>query len=129
VPPGASKSNAQNIMAEIYTLHAMLEAHRDIQRLDISDQNCKLPRVVAAVMLGSDALQLSAFSTKKAWVLYMWLGNLSKYERCKPSSNSCFELAHIPSVSIFFLTIALASDIHTIITHSYPTALRMKSLS
>jgi hypothetical protein len=77
----------------------MLEAHKDVQRLKISDQNCTLPRVVAAIMFGSDALQLGAFSTKKAWMLYMWMGNQSKYERCKPSSGSCFDLAHIPSVS------------------------------
>lgn len=106
VPPGASKPDAETIMGEIYTSRAMLDAHKDVQRLDISDSNCKLPRVVAAIMFGSDALQLGAFSTKKAWVLYMWLGNLSKYERSKPSSNSCFELAHIPSVS-------------TIIFHNY----------
>jgi hypothetical protein len=77
----------------------MLDAHKEVQRLEIADKTCKHPRVVAAVMLGSDALQLGAFSTQKAWMLYMWLGNLSKYERCKPTSGSCFELAHIPSVS------------------------------
>ncbi|KAG8704510.1 hypothetical protein FRC11_009822, partial [Ceratobasidium sp. 423] len=97
IPPGQPKSKAQTISDEMYTSPAMLEAHKEIQRLEIADRNCQLPRVVAAVMLGSDALQLGAFSTKKAWVLYMWLGNLSKYERCKPNSGSCYELAHIPS--------------------------------
>ncbi|KAG8794782.1 hypothetical protein FRC12_021705 [Ceratobasidium sp. 428] len=43
-------------------------------------------------------MQLGPFSTKKAWMLYMWLGNVSKYERAKPNSGSCFELAHIPSL-------------------------------
>ncbi|EUC55247.1 hypothetical protein RSOL_104410 [Rhizoctonia solani AG-3 Rhs1AP] len=98
VPPDAPFSKPQTIMDEIYTSPAMLEAHKEIQRLDISDARCSLPRVVAAVMLGSDALQLGNFCTKKAWALYMWLGNLSKYERCKPNSNSCYELAHLPSL-------------------------------
>ncbi|CAE6538191.1 unnamed protein product [Rhizoctonia solani] len=98
VPPGAPLSKPQMIMDEIYTSPAMLEAHKEVQRLNISDAKCALPRVVAAVMLGSDALQLGDFSKKKAWVLYMWLGNLSKYERCKPTSNSCYELAHLPSL-------------------------------
>lgn len=53
------------IMDEIYTSPMMLEAHKEVQRLKISDENCSLPRVVAAVMLGSDGLQLGAFSTKK----------------------------------------------------------------
>ncbi|KAG8741331.1 hypothetical protein FRC10_002993 [Ceratobasidium sp. 414] len=98
LPPGASKSESQVISDEIYTSPAMLEAHKDVQRLEIEDSKCTHPRVVAAIMLGSDATQLGAFSTKKAWMLYMWLGNLSKYERGKPSSKSCFDLAHIPSL-------------------------------
>ncbi|QRW12580.1 colossin-A [Ceratobasidium sp. AG-Ba] len=98
IPPGSAGSSAQTISDEMYTSPAMLDAHKEVQRLEIADSSCRLPRVVAAVMLGSDGLQLGAFSTKKAWVLYMWLGNLSKYERCKPNSGSCFELAHIPSL-------------------------------
>ncbi|KAG9085750.1 hypothetical protein FS749_004132 [Ceratobasidium sp. UAMH 11750] len=98
MPPGRAKSESQSISDEMYTSPAMLDAYKEVQRLEIADRNCKLPRVVAAVMLGSDGMQLGAFSTKKAWVLYMWLGNLSKYERCKPNSGSCFELAHIPSL-------------------------------
>ncbi|KAG8722217.1 hypothetical protein FRC08_005575 [Ceratobasidium sp. 394] len=98
LPPGASKSESQAISDEIYTSPAMLEAHKDVQRLEIEDSKCTRPRVVAAIMLGSDATQLGTFSTKKAWMLYMWLGNMSKYERCKPSSKSCFDLAHIPSL-------------------------------
>ncbi|KDN35424.1 hypothetical protein RSAG8_11601, partial [Rhizoctonia solani AG-8 WAC10335] len=98
VPPGAPLSKPQMIMDEIYTSPAMLEAHKEVQRLDISDTKCTLPRVIGAVMLGSDGLQLGDFSKKKAWVLYMWLGNMSKYERCKPNSNSCYELAHLPSL-------------------------------
>jgi hypothetical protein len=121
VLPEASKADPNTIMGEIYTSRVMLDAHKEVQRLNISDQNCKLPRMVAAVMLGSDALQLGMFSTKKAWVLYMWLGNLSKYECCKPNSNSCFELAHIPSVSNFFLSSILTLNTHIIVTHSYPT--------
>ncbi|KAG9082831.1 hypothetical protein FS749_006541 [Ceratobasidium sp. UAMH 11750] len=85
-------------MGEIYNSPAMIDAHKEVQKLKISDEKCTLPRVVAAVMFGSDATQLGAFSTKKAWMMYMWLGNLSKYERCKPNSGSCFDLAHIPSL-------------------------------
>ncbi|KAG9079443.1 hypothetical protein FS749_008528 [Ceratobasidium sp. UAMH 11750] len=98
IPPGESKSKAQTLMGEIYNSPAMIDAHKEIQKLKISDEKCTLPRVVAAVMFGSDATQLGAFSTKKAWMMYMWLGNLSKYERCKPNSGSCFDLAHIPSL-------------------------------
>lgn len=100
IPPGASKSQSIELFDEIYTSHAMLEAHKEVQRLEISDASCTHPRVVAAVMFGSDALQLGAFSTAKVWLLYMWLGNISKYEQCKPSSKTCHEVAHIPSVRV-----------------------------
>ncbi|KAG8768938.1 hypothetical protein FRC12_005262 [Ceratobasidium sp. 428] len=98
LPPGAPRSEAQTLMDEIYTSPAMIDAHKEIQKLNISDEKCTLPRVCAAVMFGSDAAQLGPFSTKKAWLVYMWLGNLTKYERCKPNSGSCFDLAHIPSL-------------------------------
>ncbi|KAJ1299699.1 hypothetical protein OPQ81_005389 [Rhizoctonia solani] len=80
LPPGTSSSKPQTVIDEIYTSPAMFKAHKKVQELDINDANCMLPHVVAAVMLGSDALQLGDFSKKKAWMLYMWLGNLSKYE-------------------------------------------------
>ncbi|QRV96818.1 colossin-A [Ceratobasidium sp. AG-Ba] len=98
IPPGKLRAEAQEIMGEIYNSPAMIDAYKDVQRLKISDENCTLPRVVAAVMFGSDAAQLGPFSTQKAWMMYMWLGNLSKYERCRPNSGSCFDLAHIPSL-------------------------------
>ncbi|KAG9122264.1 hypothetical protein FRC07_001441 [Ceratobasidium sp. 392] len=98
VPPGKSKSEAQTLMGEIYNSPEMIEEYKEIQKLKISDAKCMLPRVPAAVMFGSDALQLGAFSTKKAWMLYMWLGNISKYKRCKPNSGYCYDLAHIPSL-------------------------------
>lgn len=100
-PPNKSKTESQRLSGELFTSPAMIEAHREVQRLQISDTKCTLPRVVAALMLGSDGLQLGPFSTAKAWPLYAWLGNASKYERSKPSSNLCFEVAHIPSVSRF----------------------------
>ncbi|KAG8692955.1 hypothetical protein FRC09_010842, partial [Ceratobasidium sp. 395] len=98
IPPGAPKSKAQTLMDEIYTSPEMMQYHKDIQKLKISDKDCTLPRVCAAVMFGSDAMQLGPFSPQKAWMLYMWLGNFSKYERAKPNSGSCFDLAHIPSL-------------------------------
>ncbi|KAG9122111.1 hypothetical protein FRC07_001653 [Ceratobasidium sp. 392] len=98
IPPGAPRSKAQTLMDKIYTSPVMIEAHKEIQQLKISNEKCTLPRVCAAVMFGSDAAQLGPFSTKKAWMLYMWLGNFSKYKRCKPNSGACFDLAHIPSL-------------------------------
>ncbi|KAH7310394.1 hypothetical protein B0J17DRAFT_634287 [Rhizoctonia solani] len=98
IPPGQPISKSQTILDEMYTLLAMLEVHKEIQQLEIANQNCWLPCVVAAVMLGSNRLQLSTFSTKKVWVFYMWLGNLSKYKHCKHNLGSCYELAHISSL-------------------------------
>ncbi|KAG9118759.1 hypothetical protein FRC07_006565, partial [Ceratobasidium sp. 392] len=97
-PPGAAKSESQRIYGEFYTSQMMIDAHKEVQHAKIENAGCTLPRVVGAYMLGSDGLQLGQFSHTKGWLLYAWLGNDSKYERCKPSSKSCFEVAHLPSL-------------------------------
>jgi hypothetical protein len=44
------------------------------------------------------------FGTAKAWPLYMYFANLSKYLRGKPGSGASHHVAYIPSVSVRFAT-------------------------
>ncbi|KAG8739756.1 hypothetical protein FRC12_016207 [Ceratobasidium sp. 428] len=93
-PPGSS-GPAQTISGEMYTSPAMIKAHREIQELDI---DCDLPRCVAAYMFMSDGMQFAQFSHVKGWPILCSFGNASKYERCKPTSNTCYPVAHIPTL-------------------------------
>lgn len=85
------------IFDEVYTCNAMIDAHLELQQQPFED-DCKLERVVAAVMLYSDSTHLASFGTASAWPIYLSFGNESKYVRCKPSTGSCHHVAYIPKV-------------------------------
>jgi hypothetical protein len=50
-------------------------------------------------MFFSDATHLANFGTAKAWPLYMYFGNLTKYTRAAPKSGACHLVGFLPSVS------------------------------
>ncbi|KII89354.1 hypothetical protein PLICRDRAFT_109005, partial [Plicaturopsis crispa FD-325 SS-3] len=58
-----------------------------------------LERAIAGLMFWSDATHLTSFGTAKAWPIYLFFGNQSKYDRAKPSSGACHQIAFVPSVS------------------------------
>ncbi|CUA67885.1 Maltodextrin phosphorylase [Thermococcus litoralis DSM 5473] [Rhizoctonia solani] len=98
-PPDSGSGPAQQLFDEIYSSPSMLNAHREVQRLKIADSSCTRPRCVAYFMFGSDGTLLGkGFSNVKGHPIYGFFGNESKYQRCKPSSNTCFHIAHIPSL-------------------------------
>lgn len=88
----------QRIYDELYCSDAWLAAHDELQKQKRED-NCKLERVIAGLMFWSDATHLAQFGQAKAWPIYMFFGNLSKYTRAFPSSGACHPIAFIPSVS------------------------------
>ena len=83
---------------EIYTSEAFREAHNALQNSP-PEQDCEMPRVVAALMFWSDATHLTQFGSSQLWPCYMFLGNESKYRRCKPSCNLCSHVAYFQKVS------------------------------
>lgn len=89
----------ERIFDELYTSDAWLGAQDDLQRLP-KEPNCSLERVVAGLMLFSDATHLANFGTAKAWPLYLYFGNLTKYVRSSPQSGACHLVGFLPSVSL-----------------------------
>jgi hypothetical protein len=82
---------------EAYTSDAWIEAHDDLQKQP-SEPGCRLEKVVAGLMFWSDSTHLTNFGTAKAWPLYLYFANLSKYIRARPNSGACHHVAYIPSV-------------------------------
>ena len=78
----------------------MLRLHAEIQKLP-AEPGCDLPHVAAALMFSSDGAQVAQFSTTNIHPIYCFFCNQSKYEWCKPSNNTCFDIAHIPPVCTF----------------------------
>jgi hypothetical protein len=88
----------ERVYDELYTSDAWLEAQDALQRLP-KEPGCSLERVIAGLMFFSDATHLANFGTAKAWPLYMYFGNLTKYIRSQPQSGACHLVGFLPSVS------------------------------
>ena len=83
---------------EVYTSDAHIDAYNELQKQP-NKPGCTLEKIILVLMFWSDSTQLANFGTAKVWPLYLFLGNLSKYFRSKPSSGACHHVAYIPSVS------------------------------
>ncbi|KAJ3804146.1 hypothetical protein F5876DRAFT_5596, partial [Lentinula aff. lateritia] len=97
------------VHGELYSSDSFINMHDKIQRTPLppDESDCKLERVVAAVMLWSDATHLVNFGTAKLWPIYLMLGNVSKYIRAQPDSGACHHLAYIPSLPDSFQDFAM----------------------
>jgi hypothetical protein len=96
-----SSGKEERIYGEIFTSDAFLEETERVRRQGLvppEDSTCKREKVVAAMMMSSDATMLTDFGTAKGWPIYFMLGNLSKYIRAQPDSGAMHHLAYIPSV-------------------------------
>ncbi|KAG2745189.1 hypothetical protein P692DRAFT_201868719 [Suillus brevipes Sb2] len=87
----------ERVYDELYTSDAWLEAQDALQRLP-KEPGCSLERVIAGLMFFSDATHLANFGTAKAWPLYMYFGNLTKYIRSQPQSGACHLVGFLPSL-------------------------------
>lgn len=88
----------ERVYDELYASDAWLEAQDDLQKLP-KEPGCSLERVIAGLMLFSDATHLANFGTAKAWPLYLYFGNLTKYVRSSPQSGACHLVGFLPFVS------------------------------
>jgi len=86
------------IYSEIYTAEGMLEEHARIQS---QSHPCDLERFIIPILLYSDSTHFTSFGNASLWPMYMYIGNLTKYTRCKPSSLSAHHVAYIPMVQDF----------------------------
>jgi hypothetical protein len=94
----------ERIHSELYTSDSFIEENEEVQRhgkLPPDNLGCKCEKVVAALMVSSDATHLTDFGNAKAWPGYVMLGNLSKYIRSLPNSGAMHHLAYFPSVGSF----------------------------
>ena len=98
-PPGSSVE--ERVHGELYTSQAWLDEDAKVQSLvlDPTETDKDVPRAIASIMLASDATVLGPFASSKAWPIYVYFGNQSKYVRAKPTQHAAHHLAYLPSVS------------------------------
>ena len=90
----------ERVFSEVYNSDAFIEEHDNVQRAPLPpDQpDCKLEKVVAALMVWSDSTHLAKFGTATLWPIYFLFGNVSKYIHGQPNSGACQHVAYIPSL-------------------------------
>jgi hypothetical protein len=108
-------SHEERIFDELYTSDVWLEAQDDLHKLP-REPGCSLERVIAGLMLFSDATHLANFGMAKAWPLYMYFGNLTKYARSQPQLGACHLVAFLPSVSQLMSHNCLPADNDSFLT-------------
>jgi len=93
-----SEERTVNVFSEAYSSPAFVEAHAEVNALP-RDPDDNLERVVASLMMWSDATHLTNFGDASLWPFYLFFGNQSKYTRGKPTASACHHVAYIPTVS------------------------------
>jgi len=98
-PP--ESDSEERVYGELYTSQAWLDEDTKVQSivLDPTETDREVPRAIASIMLASDATVLGPFASSKAWPIYIYFGNQSKYDRAKPTQHAAHHLAYLPSVS------------------------------
>ena len=86
----------EQVWGELYSSDAFLNSERDLINAHLDSLH---PCVLAAFMIWSDSTHLAQFGQAKAWPIYAYFGNQSKYARCKPSTHSSQVVGYIPPVS------------------------------
>lgn len=83
--------------SEVYNSDVMLEADTKM-REGLSSTGGILETFIVSALLYSDSTHLASFGNASLWPIYLFLGNVSKYTRSKPSSYSAHHIAYIPKV-------------------------------
>ncbi|KAF5335261.1 hypothetical protein D9758_016234 [Tetrapyrgos nigripes] len=87
----------ERVYSESYTSDRAAEIQEELHT-HITQSH--LETVIVWIMLWSDSTHLAQFGTASLWPIYMFIGNLSKYIRVKPSEYTAHHLAYIPSLSL-----------------------------
>ena len=90
-------SSPERIYSELYNSDVYIQEHERI-KAQPRIPGPHLEIVIAAIMLSSDSTQLTSFGTASLWPIYLYLGELSKFIRLKPTSFAAHHLAYIPKV-------------------------------
>jgi hypothetical protein len=91
------------VFSESYASPEMVNAYKEVNALP-RDPDDTLERVIASLMVWSDATHLASFGDASLWPFYLFFGNQSKYTRGKPTARACHHLAYIPNVCIHLFT-------------------------
>ena len=88
----------ERVYSESYTANHWNDEYDKINKSREDGPNHDLEAFIIALMIWSDSTVLAQFGTATLWPIYLYIGNLSKYTRAKPTSMSAHHLAYLPKV-------------------------------
>ncbi|KAH9911827.1 uncharacterized protein BXZ73DRAFT_93312 [Epithele typhae] len=98
-PEGDENSPPIRIFTDDFNCNDMLKEAKELHsKPRHPDDPEDLEYVILPLKFWSDATQLASFGTASLWPIYMYLGNLSKYVRARPSQFAAHHLAYIPEL-------------------------------
>jgi len=95
-PPGGGRPI--RIYGEAYSSDIAVQLSEEIRGIPPLSGTPHIEDVIVLLMLGSDATHLANFGTASLWPIYLFFGNMSKYDSSKPSEFPACHLAYLPSV-------------------------------
>ena len=95
-PLGADKPI--RVYGEAYSSDIAVQLSEEIKGIPPLAEHPLIEDVIVLLMLGSDATQLANFGTASLWPIYVFFGNMSKYDSSKPSEFPACHLAYLPKV-------------------------------
>ena len=125
-PSAPPDTPPERVYGELYSSQAWINEDRKIQFIPLpeDDPDKDIPRVVAAMLVASDATKLGQFGTSKAWPVYIFFGNQSKYKHGKPKAYAAHHIAYLPSVSYLH---SLLSSVLIIYSYQIRSEIRFES--
>ena len=95
-PPAGSRSI--RIYGEAYSSDTAVRLFEEVKGIPPLADYPNIENVIILLMLGSDATHLASFGTASLWPVYLFFGNMSKYDSSKPSEFLGCHLAYLPRV-------------------------------
>jgi hypothetical protein len=95
-PPGTN--SPVRVYGEAYSSDLAVKLSEEVNSIPPPDDHLDIENVVVLLMLGSDATHLASFGTASLWPLYVFFGNMSKYNSSRPSDFPACHLAYLPKV-------------------------------
>ena len=95
-PPGST--TPIRIYSEAYSSDTAVQLFEEVKGIPPPAGFPHVESVVMLLMLGSDATHLASFGTASLWPIYVFFGNMSKYDSSRPSEFAACHLAYLPKV-------------------------------
>lgn len=86
------------VYGEAFSSDAMREAYEEIRRKNPTCDGPEIEVAIVSMSVYSDSTRLGSFGPASLWPMYIFFGNQSKYDRCRPSSFAAHHVAYFPSV-------------------------------